>query len=118
MDASQEAWLLLRALIALFAVLALAVVALRFGLPWLVRQRAAGERQLAVEDVCLLDRGHRLYVVRWQEERLLVATSPERVEVVGRRPAGPSTTARAPGAEPAAPAHPSRAGGPAPGERS
>lgn len=97
MDASQEAWLLLRAFIALFAVLALAVVTLRFGLPWLVRQRgASGEKQLVVEDVCLLDRGHRLYVVRWHEDHLLVATSPERVEVVSRRSA-PGTNA-SPGA--------------------
>ena len=95
MDASQEAWLLLRAFVALFAVLALAVVSLRFGLPWLLRQRAAtGEKQLVIEDVCLLERGHRLYVVRWQEERLLIATSPERIEVVGRRP-GSSTGASA-----------------------
>lgn len=88
MDASHEAWLLLRAFVALAAVLALAVVALRFGLPWLVRQRAAsGEKQIVIEDVCLLDRGHRLYAVRWQDEQLLVATSPERVELLSRRTA-------------------------------
>ena len=87
-DASHEAWLLLRAFVALAAVLALAVVALRFGLPWLVRQRAAsGEKQIVIEDVCLLDRGHRLYAVRWQGERFLIATSPERVELLTRRPA-------------------------------
>ena len=89
MDASQEAWLLLRAFVALAAVLALAVVALRFGLPWLVRQRAAsGEKQIVIEDVCLLDRGHRLYAVRWQGEQFLLATSPERVELLTRRTAG------------------------------
>jgi flagellar biogenesis protein FliO len=90
MEASQEAWLLLRAFLALAAVLLLAVVSLRFGLPWLVRQRASGaERQLHIEDVCLLDRNHRLYVVRWKEETLLIATSPERVELIARgaRPA-------------------------------
>jgi flagellar biogenesis protein FliO len=87
MDASQEAWLLLRAFVALLAVLAVAVVALRFGLPWLVRQRAAsGERQVVVEDVCLLDHGHRLYVVRFGHEQLLLATSRERVELLVRRP--------------------------------
>jgi len=87
-DASHEAWLLLRAFVALAAVLALAVVALRFGLPWLVRQRAAsGEKQIVIEDVCLLDRGHRLYSVRWQGERLLLATSPERVSLLSRRTA-------------------------------
>jgi len=87
MEASQEAWLLLRAFLALAAVLLLAVVSLRFGLPWLVRQRASGpERQLHVEDVCLLDRNHRLYVVRWKDEVLLLATSPDRIDLVARRP--------------------------------
>jgi flagellar biogenesis protein FliO len=87
MDASQEAWLLLRGFLALAAVLLLAVVSLRFGLPWLVRQRASGpERQLHVEDVCLLDRNHRLYVVRWKEEVLLLATSQDRVDLVARAP--------------------------------
>jgi len=93
MDASQEAWLLLRGFLALAAVLLLAVVSLRFGLPWLVRQRASGpERQIHVEDVCLLDRNHRLYVVRWKEERLLIATSPERVELLARGPKAEAAT--------------------------
>jgi hypothetical protein len=91
-DASHEAWLLLRAFIALVAVLALAVVALRFGLPWLVRRNAAaGERQIVVEDVCLLDRGNRLYAVRWQGERLLVATSSEGAVLLSRRASGPES---------------------------
>lgn len=85
MDASQEAWLLLRGFLALAVVLLLAVVTLRFGLPWLVRQRATGApRQIEIEDVCLLDRNHRLYVVRWKEERLLIATSADRVELLAR----------------------------------
>jgi flagellar biogenesis protein FliO len=85
MDASQEAWLLLRSLLALVGVLALAVVSLRFGLPWLLRRRAAGSaRQLHVEEVLPLDRGHRLYVVRWEGKRLLLATSPGRVALVAR----------------------------------
>ena len=95
MDASQEAWLLLRGLLSLVAVLLLAVVALRFGLPWLVRQRAGvGPRQVVVEDVCLLDRNHRLYVVRFGGERLLLATTSERVELLSRSPA--EAAARAP----------------------
>jgi hypothetical protein len=89
-DASHEAWLLLRAFIALAAVLALAVVALRFGLPWLVRRSAAaGDKQIVVEDVCLLDRGNRLYAVRWQGERLLVATSAQGAVLISRRTSGP-----------------------------
>jgi flagellar biogenesis protein FliO len=96
MDASQEAWLLLRSLLALVGVLALAVVSLRFGLPWLLRHRAAGSpRQLHVEEVLPLDRGHRLYVVRWEDKRLLLATSPGRVALLDR-----SDAPAAEGAEP------------------
>jgi len=85
MDASQEAWLLLRSFLALVAVLALAVVTLRYGLPWLMRNRAMGAgRQIQVEEVLPLDRGHRLYVVRWEGKRLLLATSPGRVSLVAR----------------------------------
>jgi len=88
MEAGQEAWLLLRGLVALLVVLALAVLALRFGLPWLVeRQRAGRPREIEVEETCLLDRRHRLYVVRWRDERLLLAASPERVALLARAPA-------------------------------
>jgi flagellar biogenesis protein FliO len=90
MDASQEAWLLLRTFLALVAVLALAVVTLRFGLPWLMRHRATGAaRQIEVEEVFPLDRSHRLYVVRWKGKRLLLATSPGRVSLVARTDAPP-----------------------------
>jgi flagellar biogenesis protein FliO len=90
MDASQEAWLLLRTLLALVAVLALAVVTLRFGLPWLMRHRATGAaRQIQVEEVLPLDRSHRLYVVRWEGKRHLLATSPSRVSIVARSEASP-----------------------------
>lgn len=101
MDASQEAWLLLRSLLALVAVLALAVVSLRFGLPWLMRHRAAGTaRQLQVEEVLPLDRGHRLYVVRWENQRLLVAASPGRLALLARSDAPtPAPASPAPGAD-------------------
>jgi flagellar biogenesis protein FliO len=96
MDASQEAWLLLRSLLALVGVLALAVVSLRFGLPWLLRHRAAGSaRALHVEEVLPLGRSHRLYVVRWEDERLLLATSPAGVTLLAR--------AESPAPEPVAP---------------
>jgi len=81
--------MLLRAFAALAAVVALAVVTLRFGLPWLMRQRSEGRpRRLQVEEYYPLDRNHRLYVVRWEEARLLLATSPERVELIARAEAG------------------------------
>ncbi len=89
METSQELWLLLRGLLALVAVLALAVVSLRFALPWLVRARGGGrERQVHVEEYLPLDHRNRLYVVRWAGLRLLVASSADGVRVLARRPAG------------------------------
>lgn len=91
MDASQEAWLLLRGFVALLLVVALAFLTLRFGLPWLMRHRSeVGPRRLQVEEYCPLDRQHRLYVVRWEQERLLLATSPERVQLIARGEAAAS----------------------------
>lgn len=77
--------MLLRAFAALVAVVALAFVTLRFGLPWLMRQRGDGQpRRLQVEEYYPLDRNHRLYVVRWEAQRFLLAISPERVELIAR----------------------------------
>jgi len=87
MDASHEAWLLLRTFAALVVVVALAYVVLRFGLPWLMRQRVGTRaRTLGVDEFLVLDRTHRLFVVRWEKSRLLVATSPERVDVLMTKP--------------------------------
>jgi flagellar biogenesis protein FliO len=87
MDATQELWLLLRGMTALVAVVALAFVTLRFGLPWLMRHRGIGARprSVEVEEYCLLDRDHRLYVVRWGAERLLLATSAQNVQLLRAR---------------------------------
>lgn len=87
MDAAQEAWLLLRSLIALLIVIALAYISLRFGLPWLMQRREKGHtRRLHIEEFCPLDRNHRLYIVRWDDSRLLLATSPDRVQLLQSRP--------------------------------
>ncbi len=92
MDASQEAWLLLRGFAALLLVIALAFITLRFGLPWLMRYRAASRpRTLQVDEFLPLDRNHRLYVVRWDRTRLLISTSPDRVQVLHTR-GDPGTT--------------------------
>jgi flagellar biogenesis protein FliO len=94
MDTSSDLLLLFRGLLALVAVVTLAVVSLRFGLPWLLRRPLAGRpRRLEVEEYCPLDRQHRLYLVRWDEERLLLATSPDRVVLLGRSPARPTAEA-------------------------
>ncbi len=85
MDTGSDLALLVRGVFALVVVVALAVVLLRFGLPWLLRRPLAGRaRRLEVEEYCSLDRHHHLYLVRWDEERLLVATSPDRVALLAR----------------------------------
>ena len=89
MDTGSDLALLFRGILALVVVVALAVVSLRFGLPWLLRRPlAARARRLEVEERCSLDRQHHLYLVRWDEERLLVATSPDRVALLARGAGG------------------------------
>lgn len=86
MDAGQEAWLMLRSFTALVVVLALAWLSLRFGLPWLMRRKSAGRVQrVRVEEFHLLDRNHRLYLVSWDDAQFLLATSPERVQLLHAR---------------------------------
>jgi flagellar biogenesis protein FliO len=85
MDTGSELELLFRAVLALVVVVALAVVSLRFGLPWVLKRPLAGRpRHLEVEERCSLDRHHHLFLVRWEDERLLVATSPDRVALLAR----------------------------------
>jgi flagellar biogenesis protein FliO len=97
MDTGSDLALLFRGVLALVVVVTLAVVSLRFGLPWLLRRTpAAGNRRIQIEETCALDRQHRLYLVRWDGERLLVATSPDQVTLLARGPAQPEPP-RAPG---------------------
>ena len=97
MDTGSDLALLFRGVLALAVVVTLAVVSLRFGLPWLMRRPLAGEkRRIEVEEYCPLDRQHHLYLVRWDDERLLVATSPDRVALLARGPAA-AAPARAAG---------------------
>ena len=85
MDTGSELELVFRAVLALVVVVVLAVVSLRYGLPWLLKRPLAGRpRRLEVEERCSLDRHHHLFLVRWDEERLLVATSPDRVTLLAR----------------------------------
>jgi len=85
MDTGSELELIFRAVLALVVVVALAVVSLRFGLPWLLKRPLAGRpRRLEVEERCSLDRNHHLFLVRFDDERLLVATSPGRVSLLAR----------------------------------
>ena len=85
METSQDLWVLLRGVLALVAVLALAVVTLRFAVPWLMRGRGGPRvRQISVEDYCLLDQRNRLYVVRWNDHRLLISSSADGVRLLVR----------------------------------
>jgi flagellar biogenesis protein FliO len=85
MDTGSALALVFRAVLALVVVVVLAVVSLRFGLPWLLRRPLAGRaRRLEVEERCSLDRHHHLFLVRFDDERLLVATSPDRVLLLAR----------------------------------
>lgn len=85
MDTSPDLWLLLRGLLALVAVLALAVVTLRFAVPWLLSTRGGDRpRQVRVEEYYPLDHRNRLYVVRWAGRRLLLSSSPEGVRLLAR----------------------------------
>ncbi|MCS7312585.1 MAG: flagellar biosynthetic protein FliO [Acidobacteria bacterium] len=93
MHAAQEAWLILRSLLALAVVVLVAFIVLRMGLPWLLRHRMGQRtRHLHVEEFYPLDRNHRLYLVRWDQTWLLLGTSPDRVQVLFVRPetSGPS----------------------------
>jgi|GEM_PF-2038930 len=91
MDAAQEAWLILRGLLALVVVVLVAFITLRMGLPWLLRHRRGLQaRRLQVEEFYPLDRNHRLYLVRWDQTWLLLGTSPDRVQVLFVRSEAPS----------------------------
>lgn len=97
MDTGSDMALLFRGVLALVVVVALAVVSLRVGLPWLLRRApAAGRRRIEIEESCPLDRQHRLFVVRFDGERLLVATSPGQVALLARGPL-PAEPGRDPG---------------------
>jgi hypothetical protein len=74
MTPAAELWTLLRVLLSLVVVLSLAVVLLRFGLPWLQRLQGAGARRgpLELVQVVAVDRLHRLAVVRYAGRELVL----------------------------------------------
>jgi flagellar biogenesis protein FliO len=83
LDPGQDLWLLLRGLLALAAVLALALVTLRYAAPFLLRLRGGDRpRQVQVEEYLPLDHRNRLYVVRWNGRRLLLSSSPDGVRLL------------------------------------
>ena len=92
---SAELWMLLRGMLSLAVVLALAVVLLRFGLPRLSGFRAPrGQRQLNVVEVRPLDRQHRVALVEAEGRRFLVGFGPGGMTTIDGWPA--ATAARGP----------------------
>jgi hypothetical protein len=70
---AAELWTLLRVLLSLVVVLTLAVVALRFGLPWLHGMAGRRRTQVQVLEIAALDRQHKVAVLRYRGRELLVA---------------------------------------------
>ena len=85
-----ELWTLLRVLVSLAVVLALAVVALRFGLPRLMGMGALGggrPRRLVVLESAPLDRQHRVALVRVSGREYLVGVGAAGVTALDSWPA-------------------------------
>ena len=69
---THEAWYILRALLSLVVVLALAVLVLRFGLPLFVRRRFRRKGRVEVLETYPLDRQHVLVLVRAVDRVMLI----------------------------------------------
>lgn len=74
MTTGSEIWTLLRVLLSLVVVLSLAVVLLRYGLPWLQKLQGftPARGQLEIVQIVALDRLHKLAVVRYAGRELLL----------------------------------------------
>ncbi|HVS01996.1 MAG TPA: flagellar biosynthetic protein FliO [Thermoanaerobaculia bacterium] len=84
-----ELWMLLRVVLSLAVVLALAVVVLRFGLPRLMHLQASSQgKRLQVLESVPLDRQHRVALVRVGGKEYLVAFGGGEVTTLDAWPAG------------------------------
>ena len=84
-----ELWTLLRVVVSLGVVLALAVVALRFGLPRLMAMGALGggrSQRLQVLESAPLDRQHRVALVRVGEREYLLGVGVAQVTALDSWP--------------------------------
>ena len=108
-----ELWTLLRVVVSLAVVLALAVVALRFGLPRLMGMGALGgarTRRMQVLESAPLDRQHRVALVRVGEREYLLGVGSAQVTALDSWRAGHAPGEVAPEPAAGAPA-PHAAGG-------
>ena len=106
-----ELWTLLRVVVSLAVVLALAVVALRFGLPRLMGMGALGgprTRRLQVLESAPLDRQHRVALVRVGGREYLLGVGSAQVTALDSWPAAGAEGEASP--ETAATAHATHAG--------
>jgi flagellar biosynthetic protein FliO len=102
-----ELWTLLRVVVSLAVVLALAVVALRFGLPRLMGMGALGgprTRRLQVLESAPLDRQHRVALVRVGGREYLLGVGSAQVTALDSWPAAGAEGETAPEAAAATPA--------------
>ena len=100
-----ELWTLLRVVVSLAVVLALAVVALRFGLPRLMGMGALGgtrTRRLQVLESAPLDRQHRVALVRVGGREYLLGLGSAQVTALDSWPVAGSEGEAAPDASAAA----------------
>ena len=96
-----ELWTLLRVVVSLAVVLALAVVALRFGLPRLMGMgalRGARTRRLLVVESAPLDRQHRVALVRVGGREYLLGVGSAQVTALDSWPAAGTEGEAAPDA--------------------
>ena len=94
-----ELWTLLRVVVSLAVVLALAVVALRFGLPRLMGMGALGgarSRRLQVLESAPLDRQHRVAIVRVAGREYLLGVGSAQVTALDSWPAAGAEAEAAP----------------------
>lgn len=90
MTAGQELWALVRVLLSLAVVLSLAVLSLRYVLPWLQSKGVARRRETRVEvlEIAPLDRQHKLAVVRWAGREILIGFGGGGFRRLASQPAG------------------------------
>lgn len=78
MTGLHDVWIATRVLLVLGAVVGVAWMALRIGLPWLIaRSGYRHSTTLEVIDALPLGRNHRIVHVRWDDQSILVGLSPQ-----------------------------------------
>lgn len=77
MNPVVDVMLVLKMFFSLIVVLALTILIVRYGLPYLLKGRTSGQRRLEILEILPLDRQNRLILVRVKKWIYLLATGPE-----------------------------------------